>query len=140
MIPPTASFFHQIAIRSALIEGQTLGTAFVSGLPRTFCPRQTPRLALTIGMSSLQVFFEGNVQGVGFRWSVKHIARGFDVVGWVRNLTDGRVEMQASGEDSEVRAFIEAIGKSELRAHIRKQSEAVLPEPPKARGFEIRHD
>jgi acylphosphatase len=90
-------------------------------------------------MTSLQVFFEGNVQGVGFRWSVKHIARGFDVVGWIRNLADGRVEMQASGEDSEVRAFIEAIGKSELRAHIRKQSEAVLPEPPKAQGFEIRH-
>jgi acylphosphatase len=140
VIPPTASsFFREIAIRGALLEGRALGTALVSGLPRTFGPRQTSRFRLTIGMTSLQVFFEGNVQGVGFRWSVKHIARGFDVVGWIRNLADGRVEMQASGEDSEVRAFIEAIGKSELRAHIRKQSEAVLPEPPKAQGFEIRH-
>ena len=141
MIPPTASsFFRQIPIRRALMKGRVFGTALVSGLPRTFCPRQTPRFALTIGMTSLQVFFEGNVQGVGFRWSVKHIARGFDVVGWVRNLADGRVEMQASGEDAEVHAFIEAVGKSELRAHIRKQSEATLPEPPKAQGFEIRHD
>ena len=91
-------------------------------------------------MISLRVLFEGNVQGVGFRWSVKQVAKGFDVVGWVRNLPDGRVELQASGEEPEVRAFIEAIGQSELRAHIRKQTELILPEPPAARGFEIRHD
>src|SRR5438132_4660946 len=29
-------------------------------------------------MISLQVFYEGNVQGVGFRWSIRHIATGFD--------------------------------------------------------------
>jgi acylphosphatase len=91
-------------------------------------------------MISLQIFFEGNVQGVGFRWSVKQVARGFDVVGWVRNLPDNRVELQARGEEPEVRAFIEAIGQSELRAHIRKQTELILHEPPAARGFEIRHD
>jgi acylphosphatase len=91
-------------------------------------------------MFSLQIFFEGNVQGVGFRWSVKHLAKGFDVVGWVRNLPDGRVELQASGEEPEVRAFVTAIGQSELRAHIRKQMESPLPESPRARGFEIRHD
>jgi acylphosphatase len=91
-------------------------------------------------MFSLQVFFTGNVQGVGFRWSVKRIATGFEIVGWVRNLADGRVELQATGEESEVRAFVEAIGQSELRAHIREQSEFILPEPPRARGFEIRHD
>ena len=91
-------------------------------------------------MISLQVFFAGNVQGVGFRWSVKHVAKGFDVVGWIRNLPDGRVELQASGEETEVRAFLDAIGQSELRAHIRKQTEFALPEPPRARGFEIRHE
>ena len=91
-------------------------------------------------MISLQIFFDGNVQGVGFRWLVKQLAKGFDVVGWVRNLPDGRVEMQASGEKTEVRDFIAAIGQSELRAHIRKQTELILPEPPAARGFEIRHD
>jgi acylphosphatase len=91
-------------------------------------------------MISLQIFFEGNVQGVGFRWSVKRIAKGFDVVGSVRNLPDGRVELQVSGQEAEVRAFVEAIGESELRAHIRKQRESTLAVPPAARGFEIRHD
>jgi acylphosphatase len=91
-------------------------------------------------MITLQIFFEGNVQGVGFRWSVKHVAKGFDVTGSVRNLPDGRVEMQVSGEEAEVRAFLEGIAQSELRPHIRKQTENPSAEPPNARGFEIRHD
>jgi acylphosphatase len=91
-------------------------------------------------MASIQVFYEGNVQGVGFRYTVRHIAKGFDVTGSVRNLRDGRVELLATGEQDEVRAFVEAIFQSELRAHIRKHSETPLPNPPDFRGFEIRHD
>jgi acylphosphatase len=91
-------------------------------------------------MISLRTFFEGNVQGVGFRWTVKRVAKGFDVVGWVRNLPDGRVELLACGEEDEVRSFVAAIGESELRAHIRRQTETIVDEPPPARGFEIRHD
>ncbi|MEP6685922.1 MAG: acylphosphatase [Verrucomicrobiota bacterium] len=89
-------------------------------------------------MISLQVFYEGNVQGVGFRYTVKQIAKGFDVIGWIKNLPDGRVELQASGEETEVRAFLDALGQSELRAHIRNQIESRLSTPPAARGFEIR--
>lgn len=91
-------------------------------------------------MISKQVFYEGNVQGVGFRWSVKHIAKGFDVVGWVRNLSDGRVELRASGEPGELSAFLEAIAHSELRAHIKGQNENAFSTGPDARGFEIRHE
>ena len=91
-------------------------------------------------IASVQVFYEGNVQGVGFRWSVRNVAKGFDVTGSVRNLRDGRVELQAAGDEEEVRAFLEAILQSELRAHIKKHSENPLPNPPSFRGFEIRHD
>jgi acylphosphatase len=90
--------------------------------------------------ASRQVFYEGNVQGVGFRWSIRNIAKGFDVTGSVRNLRDGRVELQAAGDEEEVRAFLDAILESELRAHIRKHDETPLPNPPAFRGFEIRHD
>jgi acylphosphatase len=90
--------------------------------------------------ASIQVFYEGNVQGVGFRYTVRQIAKGFDVTGSVRNLPDGRVELLATGEEDEVRAFVEAIGQSELRAHIKKHAEAPLPDAPPFRGFEIRHD
>ena len=88
----------------------------------------------------MQVFYEGNVQGVGFRWSIRNVAKGFDVTGFVRNLPDGRVELQAAGEEEEVRAFLEAILQSELRAHIKKHNETALAQAPAFRGFEIRHD
>ena len=91
-------------------------------------------------MVSLQVFYEGNVQGVGFRWSVQRMAKGFDVTGWVSNLPDGRVELQINGEENEVRAFLDAIAQSELRALIRKQVENKLEKPVTARGFKIRYD
>lgn len=91
-------------------------------------------------MISKQVFYEGNVQGVGFRWSVKQVAKGFEVTGWVRNLADGRVELQASGTAEELTAFLEAIAASELRAHIKNQTVTIPAQPPQARGFEIRHD
>jgi acylphosphatase len=91
-----------------------------------------------MAMISLQVFYEGNVQGVGFRWTVRHIATGFDLTGWIRNLADGRVEMQIAGEESEVLAFLEAIKTSELASHIRRQEQNPLQCRPNARGFEIR--
>ena len=89
-------------------------------------------------MISLQVFYEGHVQGVGFRWTIRHIATGFDITGWVRNLPDGRVELQVNGEESEVLAFIDAIKTSELASHIRRQHESRLETGPAVRGFEIR--
>ena len=91
-------------------------------------------------MISLQVFYEGRVQGVGFRFTVRHIAKGFDVTGWVRNLRDGRVELQVTGDEEEVRAFLDQVAKSELHSLIRQQTENKLTEPIAARGFEIRHD
>ena len=89
---------------------------------------------------SLQVFYEGNVQGVGFRWTVLHAAKGFDVTGWIRNLPDGRVELQVTGEEDEVRALLDCIARGELHSLIHKQTENKLEKPVTARGFEIRHD
>jgi acylphosphatase len=43
-------------------------------------------------MTAKQVFYSGRVQGVGFRYTVKQIASGYEITGFVRNLPDGRVE------------------------------------------------
>ena len=91
-------------------------------------------------MISLEVFYEGRVQGVGFRWSVRHLAKGFDVTGSIQNLPDGRVHLQISGDPGELRSFLQAIDQSDLRAHIKKQTEMQLDTPIAWSGFEIRHD
>ncbi len=88
-------------------------------------------------MVGRQVFYEGRVQGVGFRFTVKSLARGFEVVGWIRNLPDGRVELQASGDSAELDAFLEAIKESELQSHIRKSESHPMPPLAGIRGFEI---
>jgi acylphosphatase len=88
-------------------------------------------------MIGRQLFYEGRVQGVGFRFTVKSIARGYEVTGSVRNLDDGRVELQVTGEPEEVESFLEAIGESELKSHIKRvETHVIAPRSP-GRGFEI---
>lgn len=87
-----------------------------------------------------RVFYSGRVQGVGFRWTVRQLATGFEVAGWVRNCPDGRVELLASGEPGEVEQFLQAIPQSTLGAHIRGvEEQAAEPSEGRQTGFTIRH-
>lgn len=87
---------------------------------------------------TVQVHYTGRVQGVGFRYTSRRVAAGFDVAGYVRNLPDGRVELVASGEAEEVEAFVEALRDSELAGHIENEEIAEIAPPAGLRGFEIR--
>ena len=82
-------------------------------------------------------YFSGHVQGVGFRYTVKNLAREFEVSGTVANLPDGRVELLASGEPEEVDAFLEAIATSALAGHIDLVTPREIPRPAGLRGFSI---
>ena len=88
-------------------------------------------------MIAKQVFYEGRVQGVGFRYTTKRIATGFEITGRVRNLADGRVELYAAGDAEEVAAFLTAIRESELAANIKRAEEHSVALQPGIRGFEI---
>ena len=85
----------------------------------------------------LQVLYSGTVQGVGFRYTVKSLSRGFEVMGTVRNLQDGRVELIAEGAKDELSAFQQAIRESELGHFIRKEDVAWQPPQGGLSGFEI---
>ncbi len=89
-------------------------------------------------MTARQYFFSGRVQGVGFRYSTKQLAKGFDVLGWVRNLGDGRVELQIMGDEEELDEFIQEMHDSPMGHHIQEQEERTVPLLEDVRGFSIR--
>jgi acylphosphatase len=85
-----------------------------------------------------RVLYRGRVQGVGFRYTTRRIAEGFDVAGYVRNLEDGRVEVVAEGEADQVSTFLAAVAEA-IGAHIRGVDEAVeTPGAEDLDGFSIR--
>ncbi len=89
-------------------------------------------------MIAKRVIYEGRVQGVGFRYTVKELARGFDVCGWVKNLPDGTVELQAMGEAGELEDFLREIAvESPLARHIRHQRVEIIAPLENCRGFRI---
>ena len=69
-------------------------------------------------MIAKRVIFSGRVQGVGFRYTTKDLARGFEVCGWVKNLPEGTVELQVMGEEDEVESFIKEIAEESNVAHL----------------------
>lgn len=60
-------------------------------------------------IKELQVFVSGKVQGVGFRVAVKRHAGLFQILGYVHNLQDGRVEIYAQGEAEALEAFLKVV-------------------------------
>ncbi len=89
-------------------------------------------------MLAKKVIFEGRVQGVGFRYTVKDLSRGFEVCGWVRNLEDGTVELQVMGEPAEVESFIKEIAEeSNVAHHIRNLTAVEIPLLENCSGFRI---
>lgn len=82
------------------------------------------------------VFFSGRVQGVGFRYSTLRVANEFEVSGFVKNLSDGRVQLEAEGNETEVRNFVAEV-KDRLEVFIRQTEESERWRMPEYRGFGI---
>jgi acylphosphatase len=85
----------------------------------------------------LHVFYSGRVQGVGFRFTAKATAQSYEVTGTIRNLPDGRVEMVAEGERSELEAFRRAIQDSEVGRFVRQEEVSWCSAKNALRGFLI---
>lgn len=56
-----------------------------------------------------RVLYQGQVQGVGFRYTTHGLAQKFAVTGYVRNLPDGRVELMVEGECAEIERLLDSI-------------------------------
>lgn len=84
----------------------------------------------------LLAHFSGRVQGVGFRYLTRRLAQGFEVNGRVENLADGRVELEAEGDEGEVRAFLKAVAE-DLGDYIRETETRWDQRAARLSGFDI---
>ncbi len=97
----------------------------------------TLRVAANMKRSRMQICYAGYVQGIGFRYTVKSVAAGFEVSGTVRNLLDGRVELIAEGSREELEGFRKAIREAGLEHFIRNEDVSWGEGAGEFRGFEI---
>jgi acylphosphatase len=82
-------------------------------------------------------YFTGRVQGVGFRYAALQAAKEFEVSGFVTNLPDGRVHLEAEGTPEEVDAFIAAVH-DRMHGYVRKVERQASVRAAQFAGFSIR--
>ena len=80
----------------------------------------------------------GRVQQVGFRYTAMYQAKDLYLTGWVENLHDGSVLMEAQGGKTQLRKFLIRL-KSQQHIHIEKTTIEILPVQPYERAFSVRN-
>ena len=83
------------------------------------------------------IFFSGRVQGVGFRYTTRQVAMEFDVSGYVKNLVDGRVQLEVEGKAEVVAAFVAALDER-MHGYVRKAERSAETRAAQFSGFTIR--
>lgn len=93
-----------------------------SGVELELRRRLTVLVSDTATQNAPQRYFlrwEGQVQGVGFRFTNTNLAQAHTLTGWVRNMEDGSVEMEVQGAPANILSHLEALHASYERMGIR---------------------
>ncbi len=85
-----------------------------------------------------EVLYAGRVQGVGFRYTVRSIAGHHEITGYVKNLSDGRVQLVVEGPTAEMDAFLREV-QIELGNYIRDVAATTMPATGAFGDFEVRY-
>jgi len=86
----------------------------------------------------IRAIVHGDVQGVGFRAATAHEARRANLAGWVRNLRDGSVEVEAEGTNQAIDGLITWLRRGPSLARVTGvEIDDSLP-PAGLEGFTIR--
>ena len=84
-----------------------------------------------------RMIFSGHVQGVGFRYTVRSLARRHPVAGYVRNLPDGSVELVVRGKLPDIDALLADV-QERFRNNTHQCERTAVAAPESLNGFEIR--
>ena len=87
----------------------------------------------------IHVFFAGRVQGVGFRMTVEDTARRFGVMGWVKNLRTGRVEVVAEADEATLERFLDTLRNGPMKNFIHQVDVARGPASDTFHEFDVRY-
>lgn len=87
----------------------------------------------------VHVYYSGRVQGVGFRLTAEEVAEAMHIVGWVKNLNDGRVELVAEAKESKLIDFLESMRKGPMKNFISDEEIHWSPAQDAFHDFDIRY-
>jgi acylphosphatase len=90
------------------------------------------------GQEQLQAIVHGLVQGVGFRWRTREVARRLGLRGYVRNQRDRTVEVIAEGPERTLREFLSYLHAGPSGAVVERVDTKWLPASGRYYGFEVR--
>jgi acylphosphatase len=88
-------------------------------------------------VTGIRLIIHGRVQGVGFRYAAREAAVEIGVSGWVRNLSDGTVEIVAQGTAEALAALRSWAAKGPRHAAVERVLVERWDPRPAAQGFEI---
>lgn len=81
--------------------------------------------------------FHGRVQGVGFRFLSRYIALDLGLTGFIRNLPDGTVEMEAQGEEEKIQMLLLRLSEENGRIRIDEIKKEKIEIQKGEKGFSI---
>ena len=90
-------------------------------------------------MKRIEVYVDGVVQGVGFRYFTKKVARELGIKGFVKNLPDGRVYIVAEGDEKQLEKFISAVRRGPNLAIVKNVEIIEKPATSEFNDFVIAH-
>lgn len=90
------------------------------------------------GFVRKHIIVSGEVQGVGFRYHASYAAQRYGVTGWVKNLNDGRVELEVQGTEETIDLMFASI-EAQRFVEIRDREVRSLPTDPHEYEFKIRY-
>lgn len=87
-------------------------------------------------MRRAHVTVSGEVQGVGYRYTLRMVAREAGVAGWVRNRRDGSVEAEIEGTDAQVDEVLAWMAEGPPGSRV-ENATVTDADPTGERGFEV---